>query len=801
MHCTKPGGNFTLPQVANLKRRRVVITFDSDAWFSTKTASRQDIQQATCKLALLLKQAKATVEVLILPRELDGRKNGVDDLIHRHGVRALTELLSEQGGDTCLSETELFQTLIPGRTKPLDGIHVTHPQAPQPACSTDSTDSTDSTHPTHPQPEIIMKTDSKGRLILTWKQKASLMAALLGLDWAWRPSLGQLYFWTGKHWKLERNHSGKESLKALAQRFATKQRWNALSIHEIQGIASYLAERLKVPDEYWEQQFLSFQNGVLDPATKQLRRHRREDYQMACLPFDWDPNAKCVKWEEFLNSATRGKEDHQKLLQATVRWLMQPFSKSEPAPLEKMVWLHGPAGGGKGAFLEAVRSALGDDCGVWELDTFRDRHGMTDLADRRYAIAFDLAGTLPAEKINKLISNEEVSVRAMYQKPTPMRLGLRMLAASNQMPTFSGGSTEGMMRRVVALPFPHPPKEADLGLKVALQKEAAGIWQWGMKMPFEQALAILKEPERYTPSVATYMGEAKEESLCLAPFLRDEYPDGAPLPMSATEVLEKLSEWARRVGAKPPCDSTKAVGRHLAAVAKAFPDWVSSHRTSTGRFWTIRKPPGGDGHHPPNAGSPDPGLAGNLTDSLTVKTQSGTGLDGIDGSFSQPAHEDKKEEGNGVYRSSEKLPSNPSRPSHSKGSELDGSTVLTGSLPSSQADGSKPRRDRKPQHQQQQGSTPATHPEQQNTRWVRADLSIERIPERLVAWLNASEAYLSNPEWHVTVAPNKTQAMAYLANPPSDAVVPCTAVEATEAFKGLVYSDGRREWKVKTDGP
>jgi len=74
-------------------------------------------------------------------------------------------------------------------------------------------------------------------------------------------------------------------------------------------------------------------------------------------------------------------------------------------------------------------------------------------------------------------------------------------------------------------------------------------------------------------------------------------------------------------------------------VAKAFPDWVSHTRTTTGgKAWIINRPPGGSGHHPPNAGPPDPALDGslavNLTDSLTVKTQSGSGLDGIDGFFS-----------------------------------------------------------------------------------------------------------------------------------------------------------------------
>ena len=85
-----------------------------------------------------------------------------------------------------------------------------------------------------------------------------------------------------------------------------------------------------------------------------------------------------------------------------------------------------------------------------------------------------MAGNIPADTLNELVGNEPVNVRVMHQAPVSMSLNVRMLAASNQLPTFTGGSAEGMMRRLVILPFSHPPATPDTDLKEALRREAAG---------------------------------------------------------------------------------------------------------------------------------------------------------------------------------------------------------------------------------------------------------------------------------------------------------------------------------------
>ena len=71
----------------NFKYRDLLIVFDSDIH------TNSNVQEAMFQLAELVCWRKATPKVVALPCELDGRKNGVDDFLFRHGADALQRLI------------------------------------------------------------------------------------------------------------------------------------------------------------------------------------------------------------------------------------------------------------------------------------------------------------------------------------------------------------------------------------------------------------------------------------------------------------------------------------------------------------------------------------------------------------------------------------------------------------------------------------------------------------------------------------------------------------------------------------
>lgn len=88
---TKAGFQFP-PQLARWvwKDRRVVIVFDSDIM------SKAGVRAALHALARELMRLGANVVTKTLPDELDGRKNGIDDLLIRHGRDAYDAIPAEE---------------------------------------------------------------------------------------------------------------------------------------------------------------------------------------------------------------------------------------------------------------------------------------------------------------------------------------------------------------------------------------------------------------------------------------------------------------------------------------------------------------------------------------------------------------------------------------------------------------------------------------------------------------------------------------------------------------------------------
>src|SRR5262249_42445700 len=55
--------------------------------------------------------------------------------------------------------------------------------------------------------------------------------------------------------------------------------------------------------------FLNVANGTIDLRNGDLREHDRDDRLTKLVPIDYDPDAECPRWDEFLNEVFDGDED------------------------------------------------------------------------------------------------------------------------------------------------------------------------------------------------------------------------------------------------------------------------------------------------------------------------------------------------------------------------------------------------------------------------------------------------------------------------------------------------------------
>jgi len=491
------GESQVLPELEEipLQGREVFLLFDSDAALNSKVLAALEA------LGWALLERGAYVRIIRLPSELDGRKNGVDDLIHRHGPEALR----------CL--VDIAQPAFRVKTTKEGDQHLFQ-------------------FPRDPEESHF---------------KALLAAAVLRSEYRIRPGVGVMH-WCGSHWV----HLPGKTTKVLGpvlHRFMDHQGWQKRSLGVQNAVLQELVDRIELPEERWATGGLSnFANGTYEHRSGRLREHRRGDLLLGCLPYDYEPRAVCPCWERFIAEACGGDAAVVQLVQAVFRYVLEPKDRLVPFPLEKCFDFEGRKGTGKGTCVETLMALAGEELvGPGGPKTFCDERSLAPLVGKTMACDTDAAGHLSdAGLLNKVISNEAVAVRFLYQEQRMNRLGVVLVRAYNDAPTVAGGGVEGLDRRIVVIPFLHRPEHPDPNLKAALRAELSGIWQWTHRLAITDAIAVIRAAGSID-AIAASSVERHLENNPVTLFVLETYPHGIS-EIGGRELYRTWCNWCEDTG-------------------------------------------------------------------------------------------------------------------------------------------------------------------------------------------------------------------------------------------------------------
>ena len=450
------GDKTLLPELqaeVEFNNRTIYIAFDSDL-------DKPEVRGAIDGFAIACDKLGASCKLVRLPVELDRAKNGMDDFLQRHGANALQLLI------------ENAQPLV-----------VTKQAAKK-------------EHKDDPQTYIYsVKTwhaEPKGKIAS--HLKAVVSYSVLKEDWAHRQSAG-LYRWVDTHWQRQKERAEK-AIRLPLQQFSDAQQWLERESGQANSIISLLVDRLTKADGYeWAPgHLLSFQNGTLDTTTGELTiGHRRSDLLTTSLPFDYDPEAQCPQWHAFLKSAFGGDQGLINLMQAIIKWIVLPKDRTAPFKVQKAFNFHGLRGSGKGTAAETIAALVGEEfVGGGKPEVFGKEEALSKLVDKKLALDMDADGFLPSSStFNKVVSNERVDFRYLFRDGGYERLGVVILWCSNDPIAISKNGAEGVGRRLVTIPFNHPPTCPDMDLAEKLRSELAGIFQWAWSLTDDEMYARL----------------------------------------------------------------------------------------------------------------------------------------------------------------------------------------------------------------------------------------------------------------------------------------------------------------------
>lgn len=337
---------------------------------------------------------------------------------------------------------------------------------------------------------------------------------------------------------------------------------------------------------------LAVANGVVDldaaaggAGADALRDLTPEDYALAQLPVDYNPDASADDWIEYVDEwAEDGKAN---ALQEYVGYCLHVGAM----PIHRALLLVGSGANGKGTFLRVVRMLLGEqNTSSIELQTLaNERDAVADF----YGSLANIDDDLSARKLGqgrgmfkKLVGGDRVRARHLYQTGFEFKPTGKHLYAANEVPDVDvSDDDEAFWRRWLLVEFPnhYPTEERDTGLthKLTDDDTLSAVLNWaieGRRRLLEQG--HFTNEYRY-PHDKRSRWQAWGDSV--DQFIEECVERDEDAPRIATgDAYNRYEAWCRKNGFKPVAQTsfTNSLKREKVGYATSvrIPEYSSPQR-------------------------------------------------------------------------------------------------------------------------------------------------------------------------------------------------------------------------------
>jgi len=225
---------------------------------------------------------------------------------------------------------------------------------------------------------------------------------------------------------------------------------------------------------------LTLQNGLYKLDEGKLIPHTPEIYTTNLLPYDYDPDAQCSRFLQFLEEIFMGDKEKIEFIQEAVGYA---FHKSIPTPA--IFFLVGTGNNGKSVFINTISNLVGkNNTSNVSFNKLSQEYYILDLFQKM----INISGETPHGKqfntdmLKQVVAGDWVTGRRPYMEPMKFRPYAKHYLAMNQAPIITDNS-HGMWRRIWLIPFPRTftEKEMDRNLESKLALELSGIFNWALE--------------------------------------------------------------------------------------------------------------------------------------------------------------------------------------------------------------------------------------------------------------------------------------------------------------------------------
>lgn len=288
---------------------------------------------------------------------------------------------------------------------------------------------------------------------------------------------------------------------------------------------------------------LNCKNGIVDLRTGELHPHDRSKLCTKVTAVEVDFDRGCPQWHAFLNEACNGDMELKAYLQR-----LAGYSATGSVKEHVLAFAHGSGGNGKGTFLGAVGSILGDYAAVASADVFlasnNQRHP-TELAALMgarlvHAQEIDPSRKWDEAKVKSLTGGDKISARFMRQDLFTFDPQFTLIIAGNTRPEITNVD-DAMRRRMHLIPFETKPVRKDVDLPDKLKEEYPAILAWIVEGARLWLAEGLNPPEVVVKATQEYL----EGEDALGRWVEERCVVNPTSEVGTTEAFHDFREWAR----------------------------------------------------------------------------------------------------------------------------------------------------------------------------------------------------------------------------------------------------------------
>ncbi len=298
-------------------------------------------------------------------------------------------------------------------------------------------------------------------------------------------------------------------------------------------------------------------NGTLDLRSGEFREHSSTDKITKLADVEYNPGARCARWEQFISEVTCGDEPLAQYIQKALGYALTGDTRHECFFI-----LYGATSrNGKGTLCETFLRLVGDYGRTANPETI----AMKKNADARTASGdvARLSGarfvnisepeksmTISAQLVKTLTGNDTITARNLYEREYEFKPQFKIFINSNHLPYITD-ATLFTSDRIKIIPFNRHFTDAErditLKRKLTTPESLSGILNWcieGLRMLTRSSLKV-------PPMVEQATQEYRESSDKIGQFISEMLTPDPAAETEAKKVHTAYQDWCWQNGLKP----------------------------------------------------------------------------------------------------------------------------------------------------------------------------------------------------------------------------------------------------------